>query len=150
MAPFWFPKSSQILPKIDPKMHQFFDQFLHRFFLHFSSNLVAKLEPCWLLNRLKWGDPLGVRPLFCWVHVLFRFFRNFGPTVPWGTPPPGLKFDPILAPFWLHLGSILEVWGTILAPFWCEVGAILGHLGARTGIGWAGGVTRSVKNLFLS
>ena len=44
----------------------------------------------------------------------FRFFRNL---------------DPILAQFWLHfgasgphLGSILEVFGSMLAPFWRYVG----------------------------
>ena len=31
MLPFFLQKSTKILPKIDSKMHQFFDQFLHRF-----------------------------------------------------------------------------------------------------------------------
>ena len=39
-------------------------------------------------------------------------------------------------PSWLHFGSML-------LPFWCQVGGILGHLAARAGTGWAGGVTPS-------
>ena len=50
---------------------------------------------------------------------------------------------PILGP---HLGLILEVFGLILAPCWGQLGAILDHLGTSAGTGWAGGVTRSVKN----
>ena len=53
LAPFCLPKSSKILPKIDPKMHQIFDRFLHRFFLHFGSILEPKLGPCWPLFRHK-------------------------------------------------------------------------------------------------
>ena len=57
--------------------------------------------------------------------------------------PPGPMGYPILGP---HLGSILEVFGLILAPCWGQLGAILDHLGTSAGTGWAGGVTRSVKN----
>ena len=45
--------------------------------------------------------------------------------------------DSILAPFYItfrapgrHLGSILEVFGTMLAPFWCQAGAMLSHSAA--------------------
>jgi len=49
-------------------------------------------------------------------------------------------FGRLCAPPGLDLGSFWP-------PFRCQVGAILGHLGARAGTGWAGGVSRSVKNL---
>ena len=45
MPPFFLQKSTKILPKIDPKMHHFFDRFLHRFFFDFGSILEAILEP---------------------------------------------------------------------------------------------------------
>ena len=136
MAPFCLPKSSKILPKIDPKMHQIFDRFLHRFFVHFSSNLGPKLGPCWPLFRSKWSDSVEFRPLFCCVAFLNRCFLNFwsqgpmgypifGPQVRWGPP---FLFD-----FWTQFD-------TNLAPSWR-------HFGARGGPGWAGGVTRSAKNL---
>ena len=48
---------------------------------------------------------------------------------------------------WAPLHTIWARFGKFLAPFRCQVGAILGHLGARAGTGWAGGVSRSVKNL---
>ena len=37
---------SQILPKTEPRSHQFFDRFLDGFFIHFSSNLGPNLGPC--------------------------------------------------------------------------------------------------------
>ena len=62
-ARFWcqhasiFPqKIHQTFPKIDPKMHRFFDRFLHRFFFDFASILEANLEPCWPLFRSKYGE----------------------------------------------------------------------------------------------
>ena len=82
LAPFWLPKSSKILPKIDPKRHQFFDRFLDGFFIHFGSNLGPNLEPCWPLFRTKWRGALGCSPLFCCVGFFFGFFR----AGPWGTP----------------------------------------------------------------
>ena len=45
LASFSVPKSIKIVPKIDFKMHQIFDWFLHRFFDHFSSILGPKLGP---------------------------------------------------------------------------------------------------------
>ena len=164
MAPFWLPKSSQILPKIDPKMHQFFDRFLHRFFIDFCSFLEANLGPCWPHFRSKWGDLVARRPLFCWVYVIFRFLA-------------------VLAPSWRHLGSI---WEGLRLDFGRFLGSILevsdDNLGIRlllenlrlllenlllqfrflrenllfrsillaSGSGWAGGVTRSAKNLLCS
>ena len=73
MAPLWVPKSSKILPKIDPKRHQFFDRFLHRFFIDFCSFLEANLGPCWPHFRSKWRDAVKGPPLFCWVYVIIRF-----------------------------------------------------------------------------
>ena len=35
LAPFCLPKSTKILSKIDSKMQQIFDRFLHRFFIDF-------------------------------------------------------------------------------------------------------------------
>ena len=59
--------------------------------------------------------------------VFFDFFRFVRPRAH-GVHPLGLNF------------------GWFLVPFWCQVGAMLGHLGAGACTGWAGGVTRSVKN----
>ena len=38
-------KFSKILPKIDPKMHRFFDRFGYRFFLDVCLVIGANLEP---------------------------------------------------------------------------------------------------------
>ena len=109
------------------------------------------------------------RPLFCCVPFLKSIFS----AREGGTPSHGAMGYPALAfilggfgvcvgVFWPHLGSSLEVvclhvgttpspmgypiLGRFLEPIWCQLGAILGHFGARAGPGWAGGVTRSVKN----
>ena len=110
MPPFSLPKSTKILPKIDPNMHQFCDRFLHRFFIDFCSIWEANLEPCWPPFRSKWGGAIKSRPLFCCAYVLFRFF---------GRP------DPLLAKnvtrgsrFWEVLGSILEGFGLYFGSFW--------------------------------
>ena len=112
LAPFCLPKSTKILSKIDPKMQQFFDRFLHRFFIDFWSILEPNLGPCWPLFRLKRGAAVRVRPLFCCVTFFESiFFRN-------------------VDPFWLHV-----------APFWCQVGSILApcccHFGAKLAVSWA-------------
>ena len=51
MPPFFHQKSTNNLPKIDPKRHHFFDRFLDRFFMDFCSMLEANLAPCWPLFR---------------------------------------------------------------------------------------------------
>ena len=56
LAPFCLPKSSKILPKIDPKMHQIFDRFLVGFgstWTHLiSKNIIFLLEKqSFLKNR---------------------------------------------------------------------------------------------------
>ena len=53
MPPFFHQKSTNNLPKIDPKRHHFFDRFLDRFFIDFCSMLEANLVLCWPLFRLK-------------------------------------------------------------------------------------------------
>ena len=126
MAPFSFPKSSQILPKIDPKMHQIFDRFLHRFFVHFSSILGPNLGPCWPLFRSKWCAGIRHHPLFCWVYVIFRFFGANPLGYPIG-PCPKADGVPLLAsvfgPMWARfskvLWSILQVLRLFFwLPFW--------------------------------
>ena len=74
---------------------------------------------------------MGVRPFFCCAGVSLRFFRHV---------------DPILAPFWLHLGASWSHLGSI----WDVFGVILGHLGAIfCPIGWADGVTQAKRFLEL-
>ena len=73
--------------------------------------------------------------VFVALLFLTDLFRNFGPSGRWGTP--------FLAPS--PMGY--PIFGRCLDPIWCQLGAILGHFGARAGPEWAGGVTRSVKNL---
>ena len=114
---FSLPKSTKILPKTDPKMHQIFDRFLHRFFLHFGSILGPKLGPCWPHFRLKWGEAVGRRPPFCWVYVIFRFFGRPGPLLAQF----GLDFGRFGPPFWKFLGFILEVSGHDLGPMWLVI-----------------------------
>ena len=58
MPPFFFQKSTKILPKIDSKMHHFFNRFLHRFFFDWASILEANLDLCWPFFRLKYGNPI--------------------------------------------------------------------------------------------
>ena len=112
MAPFWLPKSSQILPKIDPKMHQIFDRFLHRFFLHFGSILGPKLGPRWPHFPLTWGNAVGRRPPFLLGLCYFLVF--------WSSWPP---LGPISARFWRVWASILEVFGLHFGGFWSRFGS---------------------------
>ena len=63
MPPFSLQKSIKILPKIDPKMHQFYDRFLHRCFIDCPWILEAKTEPSWDENRTKKRCRLGM-PIF--------------------------------------------------------------------------------------
>ena len=107
LPPFSFPKSTKIPSKIDFKRHRFFDRFLYRSFFEFGSILEANLGSCWPHFLPKWGDPVGCRPLFCWVYVIFRFFG-----------PPG----PFLAPFGLDLGGsgarFWKIFGFYFESFW--------------------------------
>ena len=127
LAPFSLPKSTKILPKTDPRSHQFFDRFLDGFFIHFGSNLWLNLEPCWPLFRVKHGEANWGEGVFCWVFVFFAFWAH-GPMgyPPWasilgprahGVPPLGLDFEG----FWFHFGAKL-------ALCWIIWGARLGYL----------------------
>ena len=120
--PLWCQLGSILPPKItakiDPKMHQFFNRFLHRLFLHSSSNLEPKLGPCWPLFRLNRGEAVRGRPLFCCDAFLNRFFWKywsqeamgypvFGPQVRWGTP--------FLVDFWTQFGAnSAPSWATLV------------------------------------
>ena len=153
MAPFSFPKSFQILPRIDSKMHRIFDRFWHRFFLDLGSIWEANLEPSWPHFRPKWGSAVARRPLFCWVYVIFRFFGAnplgypIGPCPKTdGVPLLGSVFGPMWARFSKVLWSILQVLRLFFwLPFWRCLAALFQTFPA--GIRWAGGVTRSAKNL---
>ena len=111
MPPCSLQKTTKIVSKIDLGRHQFFDRFLHRFFIDFCSIWEANLAPCWPLFRSKWRYAVASAPLFSWVYVLFRFLA-------------------VLAPSWRHLGSIWVALGldvgrflrSILAGFGNEVG----------------------------
>ena len=126
LAPFCLPKSTKILPKIDPKMHQIFDRFLHRFFIDFCSFWEANLAPCWRHFPPKWCDRIKFLPLFCWVYVIFRFFGAnplgypIGPCPKAdGVPLLGLVFGPMWARFSKVLWSILQVLRLFFwLPFW--------------------------------
>ena len=118
LAPFWLPKSSKILPKIDPKRHQFFDRFLHRFFIDFCSFWDPNLGPCWPHFRSKWGGRVACSRVFCWVYVIFRFLC-----------PPG----PLLAPFWGGWGSIFRFFDRFWGRFWKVLGSSLEVSGDHVG-----------------
>ena len=113
LAPFSLPKSFKLILKIDPKRHNFFDRFSHRFFIDFCSLLGANLGPCWLHFRSKWGGPVARRPLFCWVYVIFRFRGHPGPLL---APFFGGVLDFLI--FWSIWGSILEGFGVQFGGFW--------------------------------
>ena len=114
LVPFSLPKSTKILPKTDPKMHQIFDRFLHRFWLHLGTQLGAMLATF----SEKRGAGEKCSPLPCWVFVIFRFFGRHGP---------------LLAQFGLDFGrvwaSILEVFGPNLALCWARLAQELAHDG---------------------
>ena len=119
LPPFFLPKSTKILPKIDPKMHQFFDWFLHRFFIDFGSILEANLGPCWPHFPPKWGDLVARRPLFCWVYLLFRFFGRPGPLL----APSGLDlggfgppFSRFLIPIFFIISKVFDLFFSNLSP----------------------------------
>ena len=103
MAPFWFPKSFKILPKIDPKRHQFFNRFLHRFLLVFGGQLGAMLATF----SFKMVQGCGAPPLFLLTLCYFSIF--------WSSWPP-------LGPIWPRFGrvwaSILDVFGLHFGRFW--------------------------------
>ena len=117
LLPFSIPKSTKIASKTDLERHQFFDRFLHRFFIDFGSILGPKLGPCWPHFPPNWGEAVARRPPFCWVYVIFRFFGRPGPLLAQF----GLDFGRFGPPFWRFLGSILEVSGHDLGPMWLVI-----------------------------
>ena len=112
MPPFFLQKSIKILPKIDSKMHHFFDRFLHRIFFDFASILEANLEPCWPLFRSKHGDRERAEGTLCWVYLLFRFFGRPGVLL----APSGLDLGGFGPPFWRFVVPIFFRISKFLAP----------------------------------
>ena len=98
-------KFSKILPKIDPKMHRFFDRFGYRFFslclLGYWGQLGAHVGQLFAQNTGTLIEP--------WVVFAFAgsmlFFDILIFWSPWPHP------SPVLARFWRVGGSILEVCG---------------------------------------
>ena len=141
--PFSLQKSTNIASKFDLGRHQFFDRFLHRFYIDFCSIWEANLAPCWQRFRLKWGSAVACSPLFCWFYVIFRLFGRPGPLL----APFWLDFGRFGAPFWRFLASIFlyfgKIWGTFVRTI---LASFSKHFKLNSGWGWAGGVTRSAKN----
>ena len=106
VAPFWLPKSTKILPKIDPKRHKVFDRFLHRLFIEFCSFWDTNLGPCWPHFRSKWRCAVAPPPSFL---LGLCYFSIWEPS--W--PPLGA----IWPRFWRVRGSILEVFGMLFFIF---------------------------------
>ena len=110
-------KNIKILPKIDYKSHQKNDAFLHRFLRHLGCNLRPKLGPCWLFFSAPRGGPCEIRPLFCCVAFLNRFFfwifasradgvPQFWPPRSDGVPQFCSIFEHHLIPTWRYLGPL--------------------------------------------
>ena len=114
---------SKSFQKSIPRCINFLIDFCIVFVLHFGPIFGPKLGPCWPHFSPKWCDPVGRRPSFCWVYVVFRFLGRPGPLLAQF----GLDFGRFGPPFWRFLGCILKVSGHDLR---C----------------WAGGSMRSAKN----
>ena len=98
------PKSSQILPKIDPKMHQIFDRFWHRFFVVFWKQLGAMLATFFAQNTTAEFEP---REFFVGSMLFFDFLVS-----------------------WAHFGSILECSGLHFGSFRVSILEVFGlHFG---------------------
>ena len=118
MLSFSLRKSTKIDLKIDRERHQFFNRFLHRFFIDFGSILEAHLAPCWQLFRSKWVYAVVSSPLFAWVDVLIRVFSR--PDLPLAKNVAcrpsilngfGLDLGMFWAPFWKFLVTICPLFG---------------------------------------
>ena len=122
-------------------------------FASILEGLEANLGPCWPHFPPKWGGRIKLPPPFCWVYVIFRFFGAnplgypIGPCPKAdGVPLLGSVFGPMWARFSKVLWSILQVLRLFFwLPFWRCLAALFQTFPA--GIRWAGGVTRSAKNL---
>ena len=86
-----------------------------------------------------------------WSHVGHFFGQNTAAlTGPWGFfVGSSFLFNclAVLAPFWLHFGASGPHLGSIFEGFWFHFGSIFAA--KLTDVGWAGGVTRSVKNCII-
>ena len=126
MPPFSFQKSTKILPKIDPKMHRFFDRCLHRSFIDFCSILESNLAPRWQLFLQNVGSHFLVHPPPCWIYVLFRFFCRPGPLLPrfrLDLGSSGARFWKVFGlDFGRFLGSIFGSFGLCFGSFWRQFG----------------------------
>ena len=107
MPPFFFQKPAKNALKLELGRHQFFDGFVHRFFIDVCSILEANLEPCWPLFPQNMGKEFRVYPVFYWVYVLFR---NFG------------RSDVHRAKNVAHHSRLGRVLGSILEGFGLHVG----------------------------
>jgi len=102
LAPFWDQKSTKIQLKIDPKRYQKNGRFLHRI----SSILVQFWEPSWSHVGHFFAQNTGGLTEGRGFYVGSSFFIIFVD-----------RLGAILAPFWLHFGSILAPLGPIWAGF---------------------------------
>ena len=103
MAPLCLPKSTKNAPKSDPKRHQNFDRFLHRFFIDFGSVLASNLGPTWGPRRLQ-NQKKASKTLRCSSP---RAVRNVT-----------LLLNTVLGRLGSVLASNLALFWAILAPFW--------------------------------
>ena len=93
---------SQIPPKMLPKTYLKNHENLNRFYIDFGSILGSNLDPIFFKNDSKWGE--GVKGVHVFYHL--RFLSPF-----WGTPWPrfdgfGVDFSSILGRSGLRFGRI--------------------------------------------
>ena len=147
MPPFSVPKSIEILPKIDPKMHQFFDRILPRFLFPFGLQLGTQVGAMLATFSHKMVRPNLVPPSFLLRWLFFQIFSrgtlgtpsDRGPKSD-GVPLLGLVFGPMWARFSKVLWSILQVlrlffwlpsWRCLAALFNVSLLAVDGLVGLR-------------------
>ena len=150
MPSFSLPKSTKILPKTEPRSHQFFDRFLDGFFIHFSSNLGPNLGPSWshvghfsrprrfqdasktlprrLLGR-SWAEngASGYNSAPTWLQTSMKIEVWRGPGQVWRPLGPSWAIQRIFEGILDRLGGVMEAsWaGKVanMAPTWPQVGA---------------------------
>ena len=114
--------------------------FFLSFFLRFGTPTWNHVGHIFAQNGgTLWRGP----PFLCWVYVLFRFFGRPGPLL----APFGLDFWGVGARFWEVLGFVLEISGDNLGIRLLLENLLFRSILLASGSGWAGGVTRSAKNL---
>ena len=118
-------KLTKILPKINSKMHQFFDRFFHPFFFDFRSSFFQKSTKILPKTHSK-------------MHYIFdRFFHRFF-----------FDFDSMLE---ANLGRLGASWGR-LGPSWAVLAAsweLLGPSWRPLGASWRPRPTRDEGELFF-